>query len=113
MDVVTAFLNPEVDGDVYMVTPDGIEVPAGGPLVCKLRKSLYGLKHAPRLWYEHIDNFLRSLGLLRSEYDPSFTSQPLASYCTSTYYTSMTYYSSLSLPNEYRNSKNFFTLSTR
>jgi hypothetical protein len=71
MDVVTAFLNPEVDGDVYMAMPDGVEAPAGGPWVCKLRKSLYGLKQAPRLWYEHIDNFLRSLGLLRSEYDPN------------------------------------------
>jgi len=64
MDIVTAFLNPEVDGDVYMVMPDGVEVPAGGPWVCKLCKSLYGLKQAPRLWYEHIDNFLRPLGLL-------------------------------------------------
>ena len=71
MDVVTAFLNPEVDGDVYMVMPGGVEAPAGGPWVCKLRKSVYGLKQAPRLWYEHIDNFLRSLGLLRSEYDPN------------------------------------------
>jgi len=71
MDVVTAFLNPEVDGDVYMAMPNGVEAPAGGPWVCKLRKSLYGLKQAPRLWYEHIDNFLRSLGLLRSEYNPN------------------------------------------
>ena len=31
MDVVTAFLNPEVDGDIYMAMPDGIEAPAGGP----------------------------------------------------------------------------------
>jgi len=71
MDVVSAFLNPAVDGDVYMAIPDGVEAPAGGPRVCKLRKSLYGLKQAPRLWYEHIDKFLRSLGLLRSEYDPN------------------------------------------
>jgi len=71
MDVVTAFLNPEVDGDVYMAMPDGVEAPVGGPWVCKLRKSLYGLKQAPRLWYEHINNFLRSLGLLRSGYDPN------------------------------------------
>jgi len=72
MDVITAFLNPEVDGDVYMAMLDGVEAPAGRPWVCKLPKSLYGLKHAPRLWYyEHIDNFLRSLGLLRSQYDPN------------------------------------------
>ena len=52
-----------------MAMPDGVEAPASGPWVCKLRKSLCGLKQTPRLWYEHIDNFLRSLGLLRSEYD--------------------------------------------
>jgi len=45
MDVVTAFLNPKVDGDVYMALPQGIE--ADKPQVCKLRKSLYGLKQAP------------------------------------------------------------------
>jgi len=44
MDVVTAFLNPKVDGDVYMALPQGIEVDK--PQVCKLRKSLYGLKQA-------------------------------------------------------------------
>jgi len=49
MDIVTAFLNPEVDGDVYMAMPDGVEAPAGGPWVCKLRKSLYRLKQVPRL----------------------------------------------------------------
>jgi len=69
MDVVTAFLNPKVDGDVYMALPQGIE--SGEPRVCKLRKSLYGLKQAPRLWYEHIDQFLRSLGLKQCEYDPN------------------------------------------
>ena len=37
MDVVTTFLNPEVDGDVYMAMPDGVKAPAGGPWVCKLR----------------------------------------------------------------------------
>ena len=69
MDVVTAFLNPKVDGDVYMALPLGIE--ADKPQVCKLRKSLYGLRQAPPLWYEHIDHFLRSLGLRRCEYDPN------------------------------------------
>jgi len=39
MDVVTAFLNPKVDGDVYMALTQGIEVDK--PQFCKLRKSLY------------------------------------------------------------------------
>ena len=69
MAVVTVFLNPEVDGDVYKALPQGVE--SGASQACKLRKSLYGLKKAPRLWYEHIDKFLRSLGLKRCEYDPN------------------------------------------
>jgi hypothetical protein len=55
-------------GDDYMAMPDGIETPVYGPWVCKLRNSLHGIKQTPRLWYERIDTFLRSLGLLRSEY---------------------------------------------
>jgi hypothetical protein len=74
MDVVTAFLNPEIDGDVYMKLPEGIhswcsDIPPNS--VCKLRKALYGLKQAPRLWYRHIDQFLQSIGLQRCEYDPN------------------------------------------
>jgi len=42
MDAVAAFLNPKVDGDVYMTLPQGIE--ADKPQVSKLRKSLYRLK---------------------------------------------------------------------
>jgi hypothetical protein len=74
MDVVTAFLNPEIDGDVYMKLPQGIhswrsDIPPNS--VCKLRKALYGLKQAPRLWYQHIDAFLQSISLQRCEYDPN------------------------------------------
>jgi transposase InsO family protein len=74
MDVVTAFLNPEIDGDIYMKLPEGIhswssEIPPNS--VCKLRKALYGLKQAPRLWYRHIDAFLCSINLQRCEYDPN------------------------------------------
>ena len=48
LDVVTVFLNPAIDDDVYMVLPKGI--PGAGTTV-KLKKALYGLKTAPRLWY--------------------------------------------------------------
>ena len=83
---VTAFLNPKVDGDVYMALPQ-----ADKPQVCKLRKSLHGLKQALHLWYKHIDHFLRSLGLQQCKYDPNVyltasttltdrTNSPLASW---------------------------------
>ena len=37
--------------------------------MCKLKKSLYGLKHAPRTWYGRIDSFLSSLGFTKSKAD--------------------------------------------
>jgi hypothetical protein len=77
MDVVTAFLNPPIDAEIYMASPEGLEWldPTAGDqssrTVCKLRKAIYGLKQAPRLWYRHIDEYLQSIGLRQSEYDPN------------------------------------------
>ena len=48
MDVVTAFLNGELDEEIYMQQPDGYQVSGKENLVCRLKKSLYGLKQAPR-----------------------------------------------------------------
>ena len=64
MDMVTAFLNPWVEDDIYMEVPEGIECPepswsAENRLICKLKKYLYGLKQALRLWYIHIVTFFR------------------------------------------------------
>lgn len=79
LDVVTAFLNPDIDGDIYMEIPDGFNLinksdkpaPKRGKYILKLRKALYGLKQAPRLWYQHIDAFLQSLGFRRCDFDPN------------------------------------------
>jgi hypothetical protein len=54
MDVKTAFLNGELENDVYMEIPEGVE---GFEIlrqkyVCKLNKALYGLRVSPRRWYE-------------------------------------------------------------
>jgi hypothetical protein len=50
MDVVTAFLNGELDEVIYMNQPEGYITPGNENLVCRLKKSLYGLKQSPRSW---------------------------------------------------------------
>ena len=70
MDVKTAFLNGDLDEDIYMKQPDGY-VDASRPtdFVCKLKKSLYGLKQSPRMWNKTIDDFMISLGFDKCESD--------------------------------------------
>ena len=51
MDVVTAFSNSDLEEDIYMSVPDGFKNSPNSTKVCKLLKSLYGLKQSPRQWY--------------------------------------------------------------
>jgi hypothetical protein len=51
MDVKTAFLYGDVEEDIYVIQPEGFELPGKEGLVCKLKKALYGLKQSPRVWY--------------------------------------------------------------
>lgn len=48
MDVKTAFLNGELEEEIYMEQPEGYIVPGQERKVCRLVKSLYGLKQAPK-----------------------------------------------------------------
>ncbi|GJZ59636.1 retrotransposon protein, putative, ty1-copia subclass [Tanacetum coccineum] len=50
MDVKTAFLNGYLDEDIYMVQPEGFVDPNHPKKVCKLQRSIYGLKQASRSW---------------------------------------------------------------
>ena len=66
MDVVSAFLNGELKEEIYMRQPPGYELKGKEELVCKLRKSIYGLKQSPCCWNEKLCNHLKSLGFKES-----------------------------------------------
>ena len=48
MDVKTAFLNENLEEEIYLEQPEGFIVPRQEQKVCRLIKSLYGLKQAPK-----------------------------------------------------------------
>ncbi len=58
MDVVTAFLNGDLQEDIFIAIPEGLKSDKTSGKVCKLRKSLYGLKQSPRQWYAKLHEFL-------------------------------------------------------
>jgi len=62
MDVKTAFLNGDLDEEVYMEQPDGYADPTYPDKVCRLLQALYGLKRTPKMWYAKLDDFLKSQG---------------------------------------------------
>ena len=62
MDVKTAFLNGELEEDIYMVQPKGLPSQEEGQFVCKLKKSIYGLKQASRQWYLKFHHVVTSYG---------------------------------------------------
>jgi hypothetical protein len=63
MDVKTASLNGKIEQEVFVEQPDGFVLHNKGTHVCKLRKALFGLKQAPKVWYDKIDCFLKKPGL--------------------------------------------------
>jgi hypothetical protein len=68
MDVKTAFLNGDLEEEIYMEQPEGF-THEGDHLVCKLHKSLYGLKQSPRAWNQKLDTFLKNIKFTKSDAD--------------------------------------------
>ena len=70
MDVTTAFLNGILKEEVYMEQPEGFVGKDQVHLVCKLKKSIYGLKQSPRCWNAALDEHLCSIGFTQAASDP-------------------------------------------
>ena len=71
MDVKSAFLNGEIEEEVYVKQPPGFEDPKNPDMVYKLHKALYGLKQAPRAWYDTLKDFLLKKGFKPGTTDPT------------------------------------------
>ncbi|PKI70159.1 hypothetical protein CRG98_009447, partial [Punica granatum] len=70
MDVETAFLNGKLLKDVYMTQPEGFIDPHSARKVCKLQRSIYGLKQAFRSWNLRFDDAIKEFGFIKSEDEP-------------------------------------------
>jgi hypothetical protein len=69
MDIKTSILHGELDEEIYMQQPDGFVIQGQRELVCKLLKSLYELKQAPKQWYEKFERTLISADSVVHEAD--------------------------------------------
>lgn len=62
LDVKHAFLNSELEEEVYMDLAPGFEKIHGAEKVCKLKRPLYGLKQSPRAWLDKFTKSIQSYG---------------------------------------------------
>ncbi|KAG7599412.1 Reverse transcriptase RNA-dependent DNA polymerase [Arabidopsis suecica] len=73
MDVSNAFLHGELDEEIFMSLPQGYTPPGNVNLppnpVCRLLKSLYGLKQASRQWYKRLSSVLLGANYIQSPAD--------------------------------------------
>ena len=62
MDIKTVFLNGSLDECIYMMQPDNFVAKSQKHMLCKLKKSIYGLKQASRSWNTRFDQAIKSYG---------------------------------------------------
>ena len=70
MDVKTAFLNGNLEEEVYMMQPEGFVSKNCPDKVCRLLRSIYGLKQASRSWNIRFDEAIRSYDFVKNEDEP-------------------------------------------
>nr|GEW98406.1 hypothetical protein [Tanacetum cinerariifolium] len=70
MDVKTAFLNGYLNEEVYIKQPEGFVNPKYPNRVCKLKRSIYGLKQASRQWNKRFDDEIKKFGFIQNRNEP-------------------------------------------
>ena len=69
LDVKNAFLNYDLEEEVYMELPPGFDVARTDGKVCKLKKSFYGLKQSPRAWFNRFTKTIKQMGYKQAQTD--------------------------------------------
>ncbi|GJX80849.1 retrotransposon protein, putative, ty1-copia subclass [Tanacetum coccineum] len=82
MDVKTAFLNGHLSEKVYMVQPEGCVNPKYPNRVCKIKRSIYGLKQASRQWNKRFDDEIKKFGFTQNHDEPCVYMKASGSYVT-------------------------------
>lgn len=72
LDVKNALLNSDLE-EVYMEIPSGLETKANMNKVCKLKKSLYGLKQSPHVWFERFTKVFKRYRYSQCQTDQTLT----------------------------------------
>ena len=70
MDLKNSFLHGDLQEEIYMKLPLGMTI-SSPHNICKLMRSLFGLKQTPRAWFEKFRNTLLSFTFTQSQYDSS------------------------------------------
>ena len=69
LDVKTTFLHGDLAKELYMEQPEGFRVKGKEHTVCRLKKSLYDLKQAPRQWHRKFESFMKDHKYQRTKSD--------------------------------------------
>ena len=70
MDVKTVFLNGNLEEEVYMIQPEGFTSSEHPERVCRLKRSIYGLKQASRSWNMRFDEAIKSYDFIKNVDEP-------------------------------------------
>ncbi|CAM8937083.1 unnamed protein product [Rhodiola kirilowii] len=71
LDIKNAFLHGDLDEEVYIEQPPGFVAQGESVKVCRLRKSLYGLKQSPRAWFGKFSQVIEKFGMNKCKCDHS------------------------------------------